>query len=116
MGPVGSDSKGHINAIVDQQQASGGMDDAMKSFGQCCELPGLEIFFPQLKDPGSSCEGGASHLLDRPARGLRAIGDNIKPPLTRIFFESTHWTGSRAARTLPRGDYVFQLSTVNREP
>jgi hypothetical protein len=88
MGPVGSDSEGHIDAIVDQQQASGGTDDAEKSFGQYRELPGLEIFFPQLKDPGSSCEGGASHLLERPARGLRAIGDNIKPPSAGIIFET----------------------------
>ena len=77
MGPVGSDSEGHIDAIVDQQQASGGTDDTKKSFGQYRELPGLEVFLSQLKDPGSSCEGSASHLLERPARGLRAIGDNI---------------------------------------
>ena len=83
-----SDSEGHIDAIVDQQQASGGTDDVKESFGQCRELPGLEIFLPHLKDPSTSCEGGARHLLERPARGLRAIGDNIKPPCAGIIFET----------------------------
>jgi hypothetical protein len=88
MGPVGSDSEGHIDSIVDQQQASGGTDDAKKSFDQCRELPGLEIFLPHLKDPSSSCKGGASHPFERPARGLGAIGDNIKPPCAGIIFET----------------------------
>ncbi len=52
MGPVGSNSQGYIDTIIDQQEAPGGMDNTKESFGHSRELPDREILLSQLKDSG----------------------------------------------------------------
>ena len=52
MGPVGSNSQGDIDPIINQQEASGGTNNTKESFGHIRELPDREILLSQLKDSG----------------------------------------------------------------
>ena len=63
------------------------MDGMKEPFSQCRQLSSFEVLLPQLKRPDSRLHGGFNDLFERSAARLRAIGDNIQPPLTGVLAE-----------------------------